>query len=152
MGVFGLDGTLKVTPMTDFPERFLPKATIYIDQEAFKIRKSHWHKEQVRVTLHAITRIEEAQPLIGKRIQVPITDRPQLDAGEYFANDLVGMAVVDEQGNPLGKVDEVVSAPAQDLLSINGMLIPMVKQFILDIDLEARTIKIRLIEGMDGGT
>ncbi|MBL8040094.1 MAG: hypothetical protein JNM04_01980, partial [Chthonomonas sp.] len=59
---------------------------------------------------------------------------------------------VDEQGNPLGKVDEVVSAPAQDLLSINGMLIPMVKQFILDIDLEARTIKIRLIEGMDGGT
>lgn len=151
MGVFGLDGTLKITPLTDFPERFKPKATLYIDQQPYKIRKSHWHKDQVRVTLHAIDRIEEAQPFIGKRVHVPISDRPELEANEFFAIDLVGMMVVDERGNEVGKVTDIVSAPAQDIIAIGDMLVPMVKEFVLDVDLDARQITVKLLDGMQPG-
>jgi len=148
VGVFGLDGHVKISPMTDFPERFSPRAVLYIQKQPYRIQKSHWHKNQVRVRFISTQRIEDAEALIGKFVQVPIADVPELEENEFLVKDLLGLAVVDQDGNALGKVDDIVSGPAQDLIRIGQSLIPIVKEFVKEIDIQGGRIVVQPIPGM----
>lgn len=150
VGSFGLKGGLKVAPLTDFSERFEVGSLLYLDGEPREIVEAHWHKSQARLLIEGVTTIEEAEALKWKYLEVPQSDRPQLDEDEFLADDLVGMSVV-EGGKTIGRVSAVVNAPAQDLLIVGDVMIPLVKEFVKRVDLEAKTITVELIEGMRPG-
>lgn len=145
--MFGIRGAAKVELLTDFVERFDPGETVLIEGKSYEIDWTMWHKGQARVRLEGFDRPEDVQPFIGKLMEVPKEDRPELDEDEYYAGDLVGMEVVMQEGRVLGPVDELISGPAQDLLRIGDVLIPMVKAFVKEIDLENRRIRVELIPG-----
>lgn len=151
VGAFGLDGTVKVQPVTDFPERFDPGELVWLRGEPVEIVDGHWHKGQVRLQIAGVSSIESAEDLIGETLTMPKSARPKLGRNEFYHDQLVGLDVVDESGAVLGKVDEVVPAPASDLLRIGTSLIPIVKQFVVNIDLKAGRITVRLIPGMGPG-
>lgn len=148
VGAFGLDGTVKVQPVTDFPERFDPGERVWLRGEPVKILVTHWHKGQVRVRIAGVDSVDEAERLTGENLTMPKEARPKLGRNEYYHDQLAGLEVVDESGKILGIVDEVVPAPASDLLRIGATLIPIVKHFVLAIDLRERRITVRLIPGM----
>ena len=148
VGVFGLDGRFKVTAETAFPERFAVGETVYIKHFPHKIRWTAWHKGQVRLKVSGVTTIEAATELIGTTIFVPAEQRPEMDEDEFYAGDLIGMDVVTTEGKAVGKVTSVLSYPAQDMLEIGESLIPVVKEFIERIDLDAKTITVKPIKGM----
>jgi len=155
VATFGLRGALKVSPMTDFPERFEVGKRVFIGGEEYRITRVAWHKKeskkkasQVRIWLGGIHRIEEARPLVGKTIYVPAHDKPNLEENEYLVQDIIGLSVYEEEGKYLGKLKNIIHAPAQDILCIDDLMIPAVREFIKKIDLEEKKIIVRLIPGM----
>ena len=147
VGSFGVHGTVKVEPLTDFAERFAPGAPVFIDSCRREIVSCHWHKGQARLVLEGVGSCEEAEALRWKFLTVPASDRPSLGDGEYLSADLIGLRVL-EGGREIGRVEEVTRTPAHDLLKVNGVLIPFVRQFVKRVDLEEGVIEVELIEGL----
>ena len=149
VGVFGLDGTLKIQALTDFPERFSKNSIIFIQKEHYKIKTSFWHKTQVRVKLEGVDTIEFAEKLLGQLTQVPLEDRPKLDFNEFYILDLIGLNIYDKEDKLCGKVEEVIEAPAHHLIRSGTMLIPANKFFVKEINVQKGYIKVELIPGME---
>ena len=93
-----------------------------------------------------------AESLRGKVLFVDEAHRAKLPEGEYFVHDVLGLAVREEGGTDLGTVADVLRYPASDVYVVRGdrgeILIPAVKEFVRSVDLGARTMTVRLIEGM----
>jgi 16S rRNA processing protein RimM len=148
VGAFGLKGTLKIWPDTDFPERFDPGRSLLIEGTPYEILETRWHKLQARVRVKGITKIDQAEAMVGKSVSVPADDLPELREDEYMVGDLIGLEVFNEDGAKLGILEDVVKGAAQDLYDVSGVLVPAVKEFVIDIDIEKRRIVIRPIPGM----
>ena len=76
--------------------------------------------------------------------------------GTYYIFDLIGLTVIDEDGARLGTLSDVIQNSAQDLYEVerenkSKFLIPAVEEFILKIDLQEKTMTVRLIEGLMEG-
>jgi 16S rRNA processing protein RimM len=77
----------------------------------------------------------------GAPLAVPGAALPATGEGEYYAFQLVGLAVVEEGGRALGRVRAVHPGPANDALDLGGgLLLPLVAACVLRVDLEARRI------------
>lgn len=148
VGAHGIQGGFKIEPLTDFLERFEPGETIYVDQRALKIRRLTYHKSQLRIETQEVTDRNEAETLQWKDITVPAEKLPDRGEDEFYTRDLIGLAAIDESGESLGQVSDVKPSPAHDLLIIGGAMVPMVKEFVKAVDLQARTITIRPIPGL----
>jgi len=109
----------------------------------------------VVLKLEGINRVEDAEKLKDTGIFI---DREaqgrELDEDEHYIVDLIGKKVVDAIHGPLGILEDVLTHTAQDLYVVRlegsgkQLLIPGVKPFIEDVDLDAGVIHVRLIEGM----
>jgi 16S rRNA processing protein RimM len=79
-------------------------------------------------------------------------DLDSLAPGEYHFQQLIGCEVFKQNGELIGTVDEIVKLPGQDLLSVSKsgaqVLIPMVKQIIIEIDVLAKKIVVNPPEGL----
>lgn len=149
VGPFGLQGGLKVEVLTDFyEERFSKGSVLYVRQEPYEVLSYFWHKTQLRLTLAGVDTLEAAESLRGEYLEVPFKDRPTLEKDEYYVQDLLGLTVVDQHGEALGSVQEIISKPAHSLIKVDDLLIPAVSEFVKKIDLEERIIVVHLIPGM----
>lgn len=151
VGVFGIRGAIKVESLTDFPERFAPGAVVWIGGVSRKIVKTHWHNDQVRIQVEGIETPEQAEALRGKEVQIPSSLRPKLGSGEFMNRDLEGLRVVDVRRGEIGRVDAIHKGAAHDHLEISGILVPAIKEFVKEIDLEAGVMTVDLIDGMAPG-
>ena len=139
-------------PLTHFMERFDPGQKLYIGEVEYKIKWCAWHKGQVRIKLNGIDDPLMVEPLINKTVQADADIRPKLEENEYYTGDLIGLMAIDQNGEEMGLIDEVVSAPAQDILVIGEVLIPAVKKFVTKVDLENGKIHLYIIPGMIPGS
>lgn len=83
--------------------------------------------------------------LVGKELFVREGDLPVLTEGEYYDYQLIGLRAINENGESIGQVTEVIHTKASDVIVIEGereMLIPMREEFILGIDVDAAFIRI----------
>src|SRR5262249_37716821 len=89
-----------------------------------------------------------AEALNGAELFVERTALPdELEEEEFYHTDLVGMEVLDEHGNRLGKVSAVQNFGAGDIIevkgpAISGALIPFTKAAVPTVDIAMRTIRI----------
>jgi 16S rRNA processing protein RimM len=95
---------------------------------------------------------ETAAALRGQNVYAPESDLP-LEEGEYFLHDLIGLDVVDESGAPLGTVADLYDTDAHLLYAVRlpdgrKALVPDVEAFVVDLDLDARRLVLRPIEGL----
>ena len=100
-----------------------------------------------RQKLHLLGEEDNAE---GKTVQIRRADA-KLPEGAFFLADIIGLEVVDEDGQKLGVLKEVLSPSIQQVYVVAGereILIPAVPQFILETNIEGGYIKVRLIEGM----
>jgi len=149
VGAFGIKGQVKVTPLTDFEERFDKGQTVYLDGEPWVIKTSQWHKGHFLLGFAEVPDATAAEKLQWKTLEAEPGEGPELEADEFLTQDLIGLLVLDEGGRTLGKVDEVLAYPAHDILVVGKLMIPAVKEFVQDVDLEEHRIVVKLIEGME---
>ena len=141
---------VKVSPITDFTERFDVGREVYVGTSPLRIESSQWHKGQVRILFAGVDSCEAAEDLKWVYLTAFAKDRPKLEDDEYLSADLVGLMVV-EGGKELGVVEDVVRSTLNDLLRVGGVLIPAVRQFIKKVDIDGGTIEVELIDGMRPG-
>ena len=144
----GIRGEVKVLPWADAPEFLLEFDEVYIDGRVYEIEFARVQKTCVLLKLEGIDTVEDATKLRGKVVSVDRTDI-ELEEGSYFIADLIGLPVF-ANGEEIGKITEVLTPPGNDVYVVRGAhqyMIPVVQEFVLDVDLE-RGVQVHLIEGM----
>jgi len=85
-----------------------------------------------------------AEALTGCRILIDPAQLPELQAGEYYWSDLIGLQVESLQGEPLGVVASILETGADDVLVLSGereRLIPFViGDIVHEVDLERQRL------------
>ena len=151
VGAFGLKGELKVEPMTEFEERFQKGARLRLDGNWVTVESMRIHKNRPMLKLSGVNDLTAAERLQWHYLEASAKDAPELDEDEYLVDDLIGLRVVTTEGLELGEVDEVLAYPAHEVLEVGDMLIPLVKEFVKDVDLDNEVITVQLIPGMRPG-
>ena len=146
----GLRGEVKIEVWADSAQALCGFSRLFVDGVERKVERGRAQKGFAIVKLAGIDSIDEAERVKNRVVYVPREDIP-LKEGGYLLADLVGCRAVDEDGGALGTVTDVLSLPGGEVLEIHGereILVPLVEEFLLDADIEAGTVTVRLIEGM----
>ncbi len=143
----GIKGEVKVLPWLDSPEDLCDFERCLIDGKEYEIEQCRVQKTCNLVKLAGIDTMDDAQAMRGKTIRLY---REDIDDEVIFAAELIGM-VVYADGKEIGKIKEVLDYPGNAVYVVKGeheYMIPAVKAFILDTDMEKNEMQVRLIEGM----
>ena len=145
--VLGLRGDVKVLCWLDDPEMLCEFDRCRIYGKDFEMDQVRVQKTCNLVKLQGIDTVEEAQKLRGKTLELY---REDIDEEVIFAAELIGMEVF-SNGEKIGKITEVLSYPGNSVYVVKGQyeyMIPAVSQFILETDMVANTMQVKLLEGM----
>ena len=146
VGTFGLKGQLKVVPLTDYMERFEVGSRLLLKGEWVEVEKMAIHKNRPLIRLAGVHNLAAAEALKWEYLEA--IGRPELDDDEYLTEDLLDLRVVTDTGEELGVVNDVMNYPAHEVLVVGEIMIPLVKEFVKEIDLDEERITVHLIPGM----
>lgn len=153
----GLKGLLKINPFTDDITRFERLKTIFIEHKKelleFEIESVRYQKKQVLLKLKGIDTIEEAEKYREDYLKINRNKEEKLPEDTYYIVDLIGLDVYTENGELLGKLDDVFSTGSNDVYVVKNsegkqILLPAISDVIKNIDLEQKKIVVNLIEGL----
>lgn len=146
----GIKGEVKIQPWADSPEFIQGLPHIYIDSKPVRIVSSRIHKGHLIAHLEGVCDIDSAIKLKNKMIFTK-RDDIQLDKGEFFIQDIIGLTIKTDEGETLGVLEDILNMPTQDIYVVKGdreYLIPDVSDFILEKNLDEGYITVSLIDGM----
>jgi 16S rRNA processing protein RimM len=130
----GRDGAFVVEDASEAPERLAPGAELLVDGEPARVVESK------QAGGRRVVRLDRDAPR-GARLEVPRAKLPALGPDTYYVFQLRGLEVVEEGGERLGRVRDVVPYPANDVLELDsGLDLPLVEACIREIDLDAGRI------------
>lgn len=122
------------------------------DPQAYRPITVRPHKRSIVALLEGIRTREEAEQLRGKTVLVDSAELPPLEEDEYYWHEILGMRVVTEGGRQVGTVAEIVPTGSNDVYVVREgtkeILIPAIKEVIVAIDRQTRTIVMRPLEGL----
>jgi len=133
----GLEGAFVVEQASEDPARFAEGATLLVGGEPARIVESK------RAGGRPVIRLDrEAER--GEAIELERDQLPEPGEGEYYAFQLVGLEVEETGGKKLGRVTEVSSGPANDVLELDtGLALPLVDACVQEVDLVAGRIVVQ---------
>jgi 16S rRNA processing protein RimM len=149
----GVLGEATIEVQTDDPDiRFqIGKKLTLVDGRQLTIRSSRWHNQILLLAFDGVANRNQIEELRDQLISSEV-DISSFAPGEYHFQQLIGCQVIQPNGVLIGTVDEIVKSPGQDLLSVSSagkqVLIPMVKQIIVEIDVVAKKIVVNPPEGL----
>ena len=153
----GRHGEVAVELHSDVPDRFsvgLKLSALAEDDSRRELQiEEFWpHKGHLVLKFAGVDSISEAEPLIGCELQVPRSERAQLDPGWNYVSDLIGSVVFDS-GREIGKIEDVQFGTGEAPLLIVGAgskryEIPYAEAYLKSVDLEHKQIQMQLPEGM----
>ena len=151
----GLKGEVKVFPTTDDPKRFKDLGDVVVDNGKEKINLTvegvRFFKNLVIVKFKDIDDINDVEKYKKAEIYVTRENAVPLEEGEYYIADLIGLKVADEEGRMLGSCRNIFPTGANLVMEVEGekdFMVPYVKPFIVNVDLEKGIITIHVIEGL----
>jgi len=152
-GAHGVRGELKIEPLTDAPGRFTPGATVHAAGAPRTMRSARLHGGILLLQLEGIDTRERAEELRGALLEVPEVELPQLERGSYYRHEIVGLQVFDRQGQPLGRVVQVLETGANDVYVTRSdegeLLIPAIDSVVKDVDVAAGRMTVELLPGLE---
>jgi len=162
VGVHGLKGTLKVYPYSDdFVSLFKPGIFLLL-RSSNKLEKSYevnWVKPYKRLILVSLNQIRNrnlAEELAGYEFFINKSELPELDWGTYYWSDIIGLSVYTTADKYVGIVESIIPTGSNDVYVVkdsdrdheNEILIPALESVVLRIDLELKTIRVNLPDGL----
>lgn len=157
VNTFGIKGQLKVKPFTDELERFEELKTVYIckknEMKKVEIEEVKYHKDMVLLKIKGIDDMTEAEKYKGLFLKIDRKDAKKLPKDTYFIADLLGLEVYTDEGELLGKVDDIFPTGANDVYVVKDemgkqILLPSIPEVLKEIDLEKEKIIVHIIEGL----
>lgn len=153
----GIHGALKVEPITDDPRRFDLLKTVHLGpedqpQQAFSIQNIQHQQNHVILTLEGLDDRNDAERWRDHYVHIPADDALPLQEGEYYYYQLIGLDVFSTQDELLGKIEDILSYPANDIFVVRRedkeFLIPDIPDVVKHIDLQRGAMIIDPLEGL----
>jgi 16S rRNA processing protein RimM len=156
----GVRGEVRVWPQTDFPDvRFKAGNRLMLirpesgEPVTVEIETAREQKNVFVLKLKGFDDINEVEKFKGWDLKVRESDRVPLSEGEYYIRDIVGCSVITEDGDQLGTIADVLTPGANDVWVVKRqggkeLLLPVIDDVVLDVDVAAKTVKVRLMEGL----
>ena len=153
----GVRGEVKVFPTTDDVRRFKKLKNVILDTGrgylTLEIEGVKFFKQFVILKFKDYDNINDIEKYKGKSLLVDRANAVRLRRNEYFIADMIGLKVFTEDGEEFGTMKDVLETGANDVYIIDSLkhgevLIPAIKQCILDVNIEEGTMKIHLMEGL----
>jgi 16S rRNA processing protein RimM len=152
----GNRGELTAISLSSKPERFAKLRTVRLVGDStsalYDVEAVWEHSGDLVFKFRGIDSISDAEKLRGAEVQIPRTERVELEPGEYFHSDLIGCEVRERaSGRVVGKVTNFEEYGGPPLLEIDGgrVLIPFVKAICVDIRPDEKLIQVELPEGLE---
>ena len=153
----GIRGEVKVFPTTNDVNRFKQLKQVYLDtgreQMPLEIEHVKFFKQFAILKFKGIDNINDIERYRGKSLLIDREDAVELEEDEYFIADMLGMEVYTEDGSLFGSLKDVMETGANDVYVIDTkehgeVLVPAIRDCILDVDVEADRMTIHLMEGL----
>ena len=154
----GIRGEVKVFPTTDDAARFKEIRKVFLDtgreRLELEIQSVRFFKQFVIVKFKGIDNINDIEKYKGCSLYISREEAAELDEDEYYIGDLIGMDVFTEKGH-FGVLRDVMETGANEVYIIDSdshgeVLIPAIRQCVLDVDVEQNRMTIRLMDGLIG--
>ena len=153
----GVRGEVKVFPTTDDPARFKGLKEVMLDAGKetipLEIGNVKFFKQFVILKFKGIDNINDIERYRKCPLMVTRENAVALGEGEYFVADMIGMETVTEDGERFGTLKDVLRTGANDVYVIESakhgeVLIPAIKECVLNVDIEERRMRIHLMDGL----
>jgi 16S rRNA processing protein RimM len=150
----GLGGELRVEIHTDYPERFALHEHFYLgDQHTpFVLEGLRFHQGLALFKLQGIDDRTQAEAWREQWVWIPTQKAVPLEEGECYLYQIMHMRVVTVDGEELGEVTDIIETGANDVYVVQGargeILVPDIDQVVVVVDVPAKQITVRLIEGL----
>jgi 16S rRNA processing protein RimM len=160
--VRGIRGEVAADLLTDFPERFdgleeLISLNAAGERDTLSIEKSWLHGGRVILKFAGYDSPEAAKSLVGRELAVPATDAVELEEDEFYDWELIDCRVETIDNREIGRVREVLHTGAAPVLVVRDEtvaaggrehLIPLAESICVEIDTEAKLIRVDPPEGL----
>lgn len=152
----GLSGNVILKLDTDQPEFYNKLESIFVEINGllvpFFIEKSSWSKNDALNILLKNSNEALVEQLIGKNVFLPLSTLPQLSGNKFYYHEVIGFEILEEDGKTCGKIISVNDQTAQHYFILNladkEVVIPIIKDWILEVNREEKFIKMQLPEGL----
>ena len=153
----GVHGEVKVFPTTDDVRRFKRLKEVILDtgkeQITLEVEGVKFSKQLVILKFKGIDNINDVEKYRQKSLYVTRENAVRLRRDEYFIADLMGLRVRDEDGAEIGVLREVMETGANDVYVIDlddgrELLLPAIKECVLNVDVEAGFVQIHIMPGL----
>lgn len=153
----GIRGEVKVFPTTDDVNRFKKLKQVILDTGKehidLEIEGVKFFKQFAILKFKGIDNINDIEKYKGRPLLVTRENAVKLAKDEYFITDMIGMKVVLEDKNEFGILKEVIQTGANDVYEIESLsygivLVPAIKECILNIDVKNMVMTIHLMDGL----
>ena len=153
----GVRGEVKVFPTTDDVKRFKKLKKVILDtgreHMPLEVESVKFFKQFAILKFKGIDNINDIEKYKGKSLLVDRENAVKLRKDEYFIADMIGLQVFTEDGELFGSLKDVMETGANDVYVIDSqkhgeVLVPAIKQCILDVDIENQKMTIHLMEGL----
>jgi 16S rRNA processing protein RimM len=154
---FSFKGEVLAYLDTDEPELYQNLESVFVELNKtlvpFFIESSSLHKEKfLRVRFEDVETEENADAILGCEVYLPLSMLPKLEGTQFYFHEIIGFDVIDTKKGNIGKITAINDSGAQPLFEIdkNGIeiLIPLIDDFIIDLDRKNRTITLETPEGL----
>lgn len=150
----GIKGEIAMRVITQYPERIRVGKVLFLGEEhkEFSISSIRWKNDLMLIGFDGFDNPEEAAKLTNLEVFSPTRNLPRLPKGQYYHHQLIGLKVWQEQ-EYLGELIEILETGANDVYVIQTegaeeLLIPAIPDVIKEIDIDAGTMQVQLLEGL----
>lgn len=151
----GVTGDVLVEIYTDFPDRLQPGVSVFAGENHYhlSIRQSRFHNDGLLLAFEGLNTPEQVGRYRNHVLYITKDKSPRLPEGEYYYDELFGLSVIDDTGTLLGELTEIIQTGANDVYVVidesgHEILLPAIKEVVLDIDTGKKQMKVHLIPGL----
>lgn len=151
----GVRGEMIMDIHTEFPERLRTGMKVYLGEEhkPMRLASVRPHGNGMLVSMRGLITPEEAGKFRNTWVYVTAADRPSLPDGKVYQHQILGFRVVSDEGVELGHLTDIFPTGANDVYVVTTesdkeILLPAIPDVILENDLDARIIRVHLLEGL----
>jgi 16S rRNA processing protein RimM len=152
----GIQGSLWIYLDTDQPEEYEQLESVFVEINKklipFFINSIKIRKDRAIVHFDNVDTIEEASRLKGLSLYLPMDQLSRLEEGQFYYHDVINYLIVNERGDIIGRIINVLELNGNDLFSVDHqgreVLIPVQEDFILQVDPVEGKIHMKLPEGL----
>jgi 16S rRNA processing protein RimM len=151
----GVNGEVIMDLHTDFPQRIKAGREVLVGEkyQPLTIDAVRPHANGLLVSFRGVDTPEDVGKFRNQWVYVKATEVPPLPEGQYYQYELIGLDVMDDNGNLLGKLAEILETGANDVYVVRDdagkeVLLPAIPSVILSRDMERRLLTVHLLEGL----